>query len=315
MILCCGECLIDFIPTEARDGSVAYRPANGGAMHNVALALARLGVPAGIVGGLSTDLFGDKLAAGLAANGVRMEYVSRLDRPTTLAFVSFEGGEARYAFFDAEAADRHWRLEDMPAVGADLIALQFGGISLLRQPAADAYAALMEREAACRVIAFDPNIRPNLVGSDDAYRARLDRFFRRAHVVKASEADLAWLAPGRNAAELAAGWLGGAARIVLITRGEAGATAFARRGRASRLAVQVEIGDTVGAGDAFMAGVLAALHDRSWLAPEALDQLSDVNLAVMLDFASAVAAVNCARIGADPPRRSELASYIPVGAA
>ena len=79
MILCHGEMLIDFIPTEARDGTLAYRPAVGGSPGNVALTLARLNVPAGFVGGLSTDFFGEQIASTLAANGVSMHYVSRLD--------------------------------------------------------------------------------------------------------------------------------------------------------------------------------------------------------------------------------------------
>src|SRR3712207_6636724 len=113
MILCAGEILIDFIPTEARDGAPAYRPANGGSIHNVALALGRLGVPVGFVGGISTDFFGDSLAEGLARDGVSLSHASRLARPTTLAFVRFFGTEARYAFYDADAADRHWCLADM----------------------------------------------------------------------------------------------------------------------------------------------------------------------------------------------------------
>ena len=104
MILCHGEMLIDFIPTEARDGTLAYRPAVGGSPGNVALTLARLDVPAGFVGGLSTDFFGEQIAATLAANGVAMDYVSRLDRPTMLAFVDLEGEEPRYAFYDYESA-------------------------------------------------------------------------------------------------------------------------------------------------------------------------------------------------------------------
>ena len=62
MILCGGETLIDFIPVKASDGSLAYRPANGGSVHNVALALGRLGVPVGFVAGISTDFFGEALA-------------------------------------------------------------------------------------------------------------------------------------------------------------------------------------------------------------------------------------------------------------
>ena len=312
MILCCGETLIDFIPTEARDGGAAYRAANGGSIHNVALALGRLDVPVGFVGGISTDFFGESLAQGLARDGVSLAHAARLDRPTTLAFVRFDGSEARYAFYDAEAADRHWRMNDLPAIPADVTTLHFGCISLLRHPAAADFAALMQRESANRIIGFDANIRPNMVGPADErdYRDRLDLFFHRAHIIKVSDADLQWVAPDADAAELASTWLAAEARLVLLTKGGEGATLFARGYTTSRPAKKVEVADTVGAGDSFMAGLLAAFHDRGRLAIEALDRIEEAELAAILDFALAVAAVTVSRVGADPPRRAELAAML-----
>ena len=310
MILCAGETLIDFLPTEARDGKIAYRPANGGSIHNVALTLGRLCVPVGFAGAISTDFFGERLARGLAESGVALSHVARLDRPTTLAFVTLENGDARYAFYDAEAADRHWQLETMPPVGSDVRAIQFGCISLLRRPAAAAYAELMQREAGRRLISFDANIRPNLVRDEADYRKRLDLFFRQAHIVKVSDADLAWIAPGADPRRLAEEWLGNQARLVLLTRGGEGAAIIGRGASALRPALPIDVADTVGAGDSFMGGILAALHDRSWLDPARLDGLSQGELADILDFALAVAALTCSRVGADPPRRTELASFL-----
>jgi fructokinase len=310
MILCCGESLIDFIPAALADGSAAFRPANGGSLHNVALALGRLDVPVGFVGGISTDFFGESLARGLQEAGVSLAFSSRLDRPTTLAFVTFSGNEARYAFYDAEAADRHWRLQDMPPIGAEVRALQFGCISLLREPAASAYTALMERESDRRVIGFDANIRPNLVVDEHDYRDRLDLFFHRSHIIKVSDVDLEWLAPGRNPDDLAAEWLRNQARLVLWTRGGEGATIFTRAGAVSQPARRVTVADTVGAGDAFIAGTLAALHDRGALHREALDHLSQEDVAAVLDMALAVAAVTVSRVGADPPHRADLGAYL-----
>ena len=198
MILCHGEMLIDFIPTEARDGTLAYRPAVGGSPGNVALTLARLDVPAGFVGGLSTDFFGEQIAAMLAANHVSMDYVSRLDRPTMLAFVDLKGEEPRYAFYDYESAPRNWRLEDMPPIAPDVDALHFGSLSLIRLPAANAFAELMRREAGRRIISFDPNIRASLVEDEADYRARLNEIFHLADVIKLSGVDLAWIAPGKD---------------------------------------------------------------------------------------------------------------------
>ncbi|MGH6923944.1 MAG: carbohydrate kinase family protein [Propylenella sp.] len=307
MILCMGETLIDFIPAETRDGVPAYRPAVGGSPGNVALTLARLDVPAGFVGGVSTDFFGEEIFATLAKNGVAMDYVPRLDRPTMLAFVDLKADEPRYAFFDNGAAARHWRLEDMPPIADGVNALHFGSLSLIRKPAASAFAALMSRERTGRTISFDPNIRAGLVEDEADYRARLEEFLRSAHVIKLSGADLDWIAPGEEPERFAARRLGEEARLVLFTRGSEGASLFSRSGASvSRLARNIEVVDTVGAGDSMMGGLLAALFDRNALERSAIERLSETDLAGILDFALAVAAVTCSRVGADPPRRAEL---------
>jgi fructokinase len=306
MILCHGEMLIDFIPTEARDGAPVYRPAVGGSPGNVAVSLARLDVPAGFVSGMSTDFFGEMITAHLEGNGVSTTYLSHLDRPTMLAFVDLKSGEPRYAFYDAECAPRHWRLEDMPPIGHEVRALHFGSLSLIRMPAAEAFAALMRREAERRIISFDPNIRASLVEDEADYRARLDEFFARAHVVKLSVEDLRWIAPDETPEAFAARCLAQEARLVLFTRGGEGATIFGRGGSVTRPARAVTVADTVGAGDSTMGGLLAALSDRDALERHRLAQLSDAELAGILHFALAVAAVTCGRVGADPPRRADL---------
>lgn len=310
MILCHGEMLIDFIPTDARDGSPAYRPAVGGSPGNVALTIARLGVPAGFVGGLSTDFFGERIASTLAENGVAIDTVQRLDKPTMLAFVDLAGEEPRYAFYDIDSAPRNWRLEDMKPVGADVSALHFGSLSLIRLPAANAFAELIRREAGRHLISFDPNIRAGLVENEADYRARLEEIFGLAQVIKLSLADLAWIAPGQDIADLAPKWLSREARLVVLTQGGDGATAYTRTATVSRPTLPVKVVDTVGAGDAMMGGLLAALSDRGMLDRQRLERLDASELTAILDFALAVAAVNCSRVGADPPNRAELAAFL-----
>ena len=310
MILCHGEMLIDFIPTEARDGALTYRPAVGGSPGNVALTLARLDVPTGFVGGLSTDFFGEMIVAKLAENGVAIDTAARLDKPSMLAFVDLAGEEPRYAFYDIDCAARNWGLRDMKPIGSDVKVLHFGSLSLIRMPAADAFATLIGEEAGRRIVSFDPNIRAGLVDDEPRYRARLDEIFSSAKIIKLSGADLEWIAPEKDIAVLAAGWLRADARIVVITRGSEGATIFGRRGTVSRPAIRVKVADTVGAGDAMMGGLLAALHDRNLLDAARLDDVGERELADVLDFALAVSAITCSRIGADPPRRTELQDFL-----
>lgn len=306
MILCCGETLIDFIPATGPDGAVVFRPAVGGSPGNVAVTVGRLGVPVGFVGGVSTDLFGDRIAAFLALNDVSTAFVSRLDRPTMLAFVDLDGEEPRYAFYDSGTAARHWRLDRMPVVRPEVTALHFGSLSVLRPPAADDFAALMEREASRRLISFDPNIRPALIEEGNDVRRRLEAFFRRAHIIKLSRSDLAWFAPARDPDEMAAEWLAAEALLVVLTGGPGGAIVYGRAGTFSRPAVPVDVVDTVGAGDALMGGLLAALYERGRLNRHGLARLGAIDLPDILDFAQAVAALACSQPGADPPRRTEV---------
>ena len=84
MILSCGEALIDFLQGPV-GGQAGYVPHPGGSPFNVAVGLARLGVPAGFLGGVSTDVFGDLLVDALARNGVDRRFAVRLPAPTTRA--------------------------------------------------------------------------------------------------------------------------------------------------------------------------------------------------------------------------------------
>jgi fructokinase len=306
MIISCGEALIDFVPVKTAEGFAAYRPLPGGSPFNVACALGRLGAPAGLMGALATDFFGDMLFAALRASRVDGRFITRLDRPTTLGFVSLEHEEPRYAFYDATAADREWPGPQAP-IPAEVSALHFGSISLLREPAATAYEALaLAQTGRQRLISLDPNIRPGLVRDEAAYRARLDRMIAAAHLVKVSGADLDWIAPGRPLDDIAADWLARGPSLVVITRGVQGATAYRRSGRLTQPAEPVQVVDTVGAGDSFMAGLLAGLDERGVLTPTALGGAPDAALHHAMALAQRTASITCSRAGADAPWRREL---------
>src|ERR1700756_2893411 len=103
MLLSCGDALIDFLPVKAADGRNALVPAVGGSCLNVAVGIARLGAPAGVVGGLFADLFGRMVAEHAQSSQVDLRYATRSSRPTTLAFVRVVDGEPQYAFYDEES--------------------------------------------------------------------------------------------------------------------------------------------------------------------------------------------------------------------
>lgn len=307
MILCCGEALIDMLPRTTEQGEAAFAPHPGGAVFNTAVALGRLGVPAGLYTGLSTDLFGRRLAAALAEAGVSDALCPRSGRPTTLAFVELAEGQARYLFYDENSAGRMLTPADLPELPATVAALFVGGISLAAEPCGTAFAALAAREAGRRVVMLDPNIRPGIIRDEAAYRARLAAMIAGADILKLSEEDLHWLeGPGAPEAQARA-LLARGPRIVCITAGARGATGYSAAGSVVHVpAPEVRVVDTVGAGDSFNAGLLAALQGAGALSRPALAELGEAHLARALALGVRVAAVTVTRAGANPPWAAEL---------
>lgn len=307
MIVCCGEALIDFLPRKTADGQPAYQPFNGGSIYNTAMALGRLGVPAAMFTGLSTDFFGDMLRDGLTASKVSLRYAKRWDRPSTLAFVKLSNGQARYSFFDDNSATRMLSLRDLPKFDPEVKALHFGSISLIPEPGGATLEALLKRESAKRVISFDPNIRASMIKDRRTHLARLHRMIAMADVVKASDEDLAWMTGKDDAQAAASIWLKRGAKLVVITRGSKGVEAFTSSLALTRPATKVKVADTVGAGDTFTAGLLAALRKARVLDKKKLAAISEERLSDALAFAARAAAITCSRPGADPPWAHELA--------
>ena len=300
MILCCGEALIDMLPRETAAGERAFAPYPGGAVFNTAIALGRLGAPAGFFSGLSTDLFGQLLDAALTASGVDASLARRSDRPTTLAFVTLTNGHAQYAFYDENTAGRMLSPGDLPALPDAVEALFFGGISLVGEPCGAAYEALMLREASARVTMIDPNIRPGFITDEPGYRARIERMLGAADIVKVSDEDLAWI--GVSVEDL----LARGARLVCLTEGAKGVRAFWPGGESFVAAKRVEVVDTVGAGDTFNASLLAGLSRTGLLSKAGLETLTAESLAPALELGVAAAAVTVSRAGANPPWAHEL---------
>ncbi|MBN9018880.1 MAG: carbohydrate kinase [Rhizobiales bacterium] len=307
MIVSCGEALIDFLPVKDVEGRDSYHPKVGGSPYNVALTTGRLGAPSGFLGGISTDFFGEMLAAELERSGVSLKYAGRSARPTTLAFVSLAHDEPQYAFFDESTAGRLHDPAQHAPIGDEVQALHFGSFTLATEPFASRLETVMTQNRGKRVICYDPNVRPTLITDRPAFEARVKRFAHSADIVKISGADLDWLHPGEATEEIAAGWLAGGAGLVVVTRGGAGVTAYSRNGSVFSPVVPVKIADTVGAGDSFTGGLLARLAEKGLLKSSALRTIGHDALKDALDFANRVAAITCSRPGADPPWRRELA--------
>jgi fructokinase len=305
MIVVCGEALIDLVPARS-DGAYEARP--GGAPLNVAVGLGRLGVDVALLARLAQDRFGRQLRDHLRGSQVSLELTSASAAPTTLAVLNLDpGGVATYDFYIDGCADGGWREDQLPPELFTGAALHVSGSLALPVPTmGSALEVLLTRERPRRVIAFDPNIRPSLVRDEAAVRARLERWLGLADIVKVSAEDLSWVAPGRSVESVAREWREMGPTLVVVTRGEHGVHAVGPAGPVDLRGERVKVVDTVGAGDAFMSGLLASLDQIGRLARPGLAGLTGAEFAAALRFAQHVAALTCGRLGADPPWRHEL---------
>lgn len=305
-----GESLIDLVSQPVGpDGRFMLEAHAGGSPYNCAIALARLGGDAGFLCPISRDGFGDMLLAPLAAAGAQPLLSERVAAPSSLAVVTLdERGKAQYEFY--READRAFTRDGLiGALPKSMQVFQIGGFTSIR--ADDAEVWLEVASAAANrgaVLTMDPNVRPTLVADFDAYRQRLDRFFDKVHLIKLSDEDLAALDAHKSIEDHAATLLARPnCRLVVVTKGEDGSEAFTRSGRGRAAIHKPEVfGDTVGAGDSLMAGILTWLGDADALDPEQLDALDDVALTAMLRFGAVVAGLNCGHKGCNPPSRGEV---------
>jgi fructokinase len=293
-VVVAGEALIDLIVRP--DGSVTAVP--GGGPYNAARTIARLGIPCAFLGRLSTDGFGRRLAATLADDGVGLELVETTDDPTTLALAELDAtGAATYRFYLEGTSAPGLTAAALPAGTA---ALHVGTLGLRLEPVGSTIERLVHDVPADMLVMLDVNGRPSVPGNPAPWRERVRRIAARADVVKASVEDLAFLQT--TADELAE--LG--ARTVLVTHGPDPVLVRTPGGAAQVPVPDVQVVDSVGAGDAFGGGFLA-----HWLAGgrdrEALDRLDAVSEAARV--AETVAALTCGRAGAEPPRREEVEGF------
>ena len=301
MVVVCGEALIDMI--ENRDGS--RTPTPGGGPFNTSRALARLGVPTAFLGRLSEDAYGRQLAGLLVSDGASLAVAGFSPQPTTVAVARVDShGSAEYQFFVQGTSAPNLTPDMVPAeFGPDVKALHVGTLGLALEPMASTLAELVGRERGRLVVMLDPNVRRGLA-PDSEYRDRLHAVIGQSRIVKASEADLAWLYPGLDYKSAADRILGEGVSLVVVTLGAAGAFGGHRSFRIQVDAPQVQVVDTIGAGDAFGAALLAWLHDHDALAPEL--RLDKATIEAALEFACTAAAITCTRAGADPPWKWEM---------
>ena len=302
MITVGGENLIDLVQMTEKHGVPEFKALPGGSQYNCASALGRLGTRPHYITPISTDSLGELLADTLVESGVVVAS-ERVDAPSSLAVVTLQDGQPSYQFYRDGTAERRVSAESLGAViPADTLVFQIGSLSLCDGTDAEVWAQLFtdlaQRGVACTL---DPNVRPAFVTDPATYRSRLEGMMKVASLVKLSDEDLGWLYPDADpetkAAELAAG---SQAQLFVLTKGSQGASLITRSHRVEVEAAPVSaLKDTVGAGDTFMAALIYQFLQSPDFGSEAA--IRDVGR-----FAAKAAAINCERVGCNPPSLDEI---------
>lgn len=283
-----GEALIDVV--EHRDEHI------GGSPLNVAVGLARLGRGVDLLTHIGDDERGRRIAGYLDSVGVQLVpgSTTAARTPTAVATIAADGS-ASYTF------DLDWQISGTPEVAPPVL-VHTGSIAAVREPGCLAVAALVDAYHLSATVSFDPNVRPSLIADRQAARDRIVRLVERSDIVKASEEDLSWIDPDHDPEWTARAWLASGPAIVVVTMGARGARAFCPAGEARVAARPVAVVDTVGAGDAFMVGLLDALWGKGLLGAGQRTALREIGLDAVtasLEAASLHAAATVGRAGAD----------------
>lgn len=316
MILVVGEALIDLIGD--REQTDKYTSVVGGANANVALALARRGTAQKFLGRLSFDGFGTQIKHRLASNGVDLSWSIDAKEQTTLAVATIDSsGVANYSFYINGTADWGWTKDELPTVETlvanSVEAVQFGCLAMAIGPGNLVLEAWLQDLAAANLftLSHDLNIRSSLGFEREVELERVLRVNSFSNLIKASDADIEWLydlAPGSDLAAIALEWAG-QSKLVVITRGGDGADLYFGGSKESVTAPKINLVDTVGAGDTFMANLLTELGNCDGLGSEPesrFGRLADRDFLAALNVAVKAAALVCERQGCEPPNDKEV---------
>ena len=289
-----GESLIDIVEGDEHVG---------GSPLNVAVGLGRLGRDVDFLTHIGDDSYGRRIAEYVKASGAQLVpgSVTAARTPTAVATIA-DDGSASYTF------DLEWRLSGTPEVPPPVF-VHTGSIAAVREPGCLAVAALLDAYRVSATVTLDPNVRPSLIANRDLARERIDRLIERSDIVKVSDEDLRWIDPQHEPEQTARTWLSLGPAIVAVTMGERGSLAFCAAGEAHVAAKQVRVADTIGAGDAFMVGLLDALWEMDLLGGDRRPALARIRLdelTAALEEAGLVSALTVGRAGADLPDRAAL---------
>jgi fructokinase len=313
-IVCAGEALIDLVAQAGVASNNTHRslptltPCLGGAVFNLARALALQGVGTGYLNPLSGDLYGQQLRASLQQAGVQVMQPDPVSAPTSLAVVNLDvDKKAAYTFYREGVADRQITAQALQTLSLNPnVQIACTGCLALSPDDAAAYLPWLEHQKSLgRLIAIDINVRAAVMKDQTAYKSNIEAALAMADIIKASDDDLVFL--NISAADLLAKTK---AALFVLTLGAQGAQLLNRQGTVAQAAAPTDITvvDTVGAGDCFFAGFLAYFI-RHVPPNTQLSQLALTNAPFWqhaLDHAVGTASINVQRLGCQPPTWQEV---------
>lgn len=307
-IFFCGEVVADLI--EKQQGSGDFKLTLGGSQYNATVGASRatkrdnLDIQIGFVGPLSNDMFGDRFMKVLQDLGTDTSGIKRVDRNITLAIISIRPGmENAFSFYGRDTAEQMTKIDDLPAsLGSDKDnnICFFGSISTVLEPARFAWIDFATRQRSKSLMLYDLNTRPSIARDPERYRSLVLEWASLAHIMKASDADIGWAYPGMSMKEIADIWLDRGASMAVFTKGKDGSEAYTRKTSASAETTDLIAPNTVGAGDNFNAGLALELAKKKCFIPDDIEQLSEVDLAIILQGANSTAAHHLMGNGATP---------------
>ena len=308
MILVGGENLMDMIQIDNQNENAIFEAVPGGSPYNLAMAAGRQGVKVGYVTPISKDTNGEQLAQKLVNSNVSL-LGPRVTAPTSLAMVNIENGIPSYSFYREGTAERIITLDTLSKnITSEVSIFHIGSLALTGGEDALVWEEFVKRTRENNVkVSLDPNVRPSLIAEPDVYRQRIKNLMTEVDILKLSDEDLLWLfndsADETNAlAELE---VIARAEILIVTKGSQGSAIFHEKKWHEITSHPVEkLSDTVGAGDTFMASVLAWVMKQEKLNELTLLELNEKK--ELLNYAAKAAALNCEKQGCNPPWENEL---------
>lgn len=307
-VLVIGEALVDVV--HGINGEIKNIP--GGSPANTAVALARLGTKTYMKARTSSDQFGTEIRNYLTNQNVNLDYSLVVDSPSSVIdAVIQKDGSAKYEANLNGAADYGWTFAELnQEIDPDIQIIQLGSLTSYVEPGAtnvEKWFAHL-RQSDKYLLTFDPNIRHPLDGQNEKdVRNRAKRLASLSHVVKASDEDLNWIFSNDNPKDSAINIIKSGASLVFVTLGKKGAFVVNKKHEIIEvLAKEIDVIDTIGAGDTFAAALITQLLENSWINENELEKLKTTDLTAILTNCALAATITCSRQGANPPHRHEV---------